>query len=172
MLRRSFLFRMPGLSATIGGVTAGTDPTRNMVSSESRIATQVGLDVLLNGGNAVDAAVAIGLVEAVTLPRAGNLGGGGFMLIRMADGRATSIDYRVQAPGRASRKHVPRSIWQADSERVPIYPQSCLHTWHNRRLFIGAWPVWKNVGPLAASLRDVRDVSATFKPSSRCIGSI
>jgi gamma-glutamyltranspeptidase/glutathione hydrolase len=103
MLRRSFLFRMPGLSATIGGVTAGTDPARNMASSESRIATQVGLDVLLNGGNAVDTAVAIGLVEAVTLPRAGNLGGGGFMLIRMADGRATSIDYRVQAPGRASR---------------------------------------------------------------------
>ena len=86
----------------MGGV-ALSGPARNMVSSESRIATQVGLDVLLNGGNAIDAAVAMGLVEAVTLPRAGNLGGGGFILIRMADGRATSIDYRVQAPGQASR---------------------------------------------------------------------
>src|SRR3954471_12766312 len=103
MLRRSFLSVVPGAWVAMNGIGAPLTSTRNMVSSESRIATQVGLEILQKGGNAVDAAIAIGFAEAVTLPRAGNLGGGGFMLIQMADGRATSIDYRVQAPNRATR---------------------------------------------------------------------
>ncbi|MDQ3803682.1 MAG: gamma-glutamyltransferase [Acidobacteriota bacterium] len=76
---------------------------RGMVASTSRIASQVGVDVLRRGGNAVDAAVAVALALAVTYPSAGNLGGGGFMMIRLRDGRATAIDYREMAPASAHR---------------------------------------------------------------------
>ncbi len=74
-----------------------------MVVAQEDLATDVGVSILRAGGNAVDAAVAVGFALAVTHPYAGNLGGGGFMLIRMADGRATFIDFREKAPGRASR---------------------------------------------------------------------
>jgi gamma-glutamyltranspeptidase/glutathione hydrolase len=73
-----------------------------VVSAEPR-ATRVGVDVLKSGGNAVDAAVAVGLTLAVTHPWAGNIGGGGFMLIRFADGRSTFIDFRERAPEAATR---------------------------------------------------------------------
>jgi len=74
-----------------------------MVVSRERHATEVGAAVLKNGGNAIDAAVAVGLALAVTHPSAGNLGGGGFMLVRLADGRTTFIDFREHAPMGASR---------------------------------------------------------------------
>ncbi len=74
-----------------------------MVVAEEPHATDVGVAVLKRGGNAVDAAVAVGFALAVTHPYAGNLGGGGFMLIRLADGRSTFIDFRETAPGSASR---------------------------------------------------------------------
>ncbi len=76
--------------------------THGMVASVSSIASAVGLDVLRRGGNAVDAAVAVGLALSVTYPFAGNLGGGGFMMIRMADGKMAAVDYREEAPGKAS----------------------------------------------------------------------
>jgi gamma-glutamyltranspeptidase/glutathione hydrolase len=66
-------------------------------------AVDIGVDVLRSGGNAVDAAVAVGFALAVTHPFAGNIGGGGFMLIRLADGRTTFVDFREKAPSRASR---------------------------------------------------------------------
>src|SRR5437764_10250754 len=75
---------------------------RGMVVTRERHATAVGLQVLESGGNAVDAAVAVGLALAVTHPSAGNIGGGGFMLLRMADGRTTTFDYRETAPKAAS----------------------------------------------------------------------
>ena len=74
-----------------------------MVVTQEEHATDVGLAVLRSGGNAVDAAVAVGFALAVTHPYAGNIGGGGFMLIRLADGRATFIDFRERAPAKASR---------------------------------------------------------------------
>ena len=70
-----------------------------MVVSEERYATEAGLQILKEGGNAVDAAVTVGFVLAVTFPRAGNLGGGGFMLVRLAEtGEVVAIDYREKAP--------------------------------------------------------------------------
>jgi gamma-glutamyltranspeptidase / glutathione hydrolase len=74
-----------------------------MVVAEEPHATEIGVSILKRGGNAVDAAVAVGFALAVTHPFAGNLGGGGFMLIRFADGRSTFVDFREQAPQSASR---------------------------------------------------------------------
>ncbi|MGH7552171.1 MAG: gamma-glutamyltransferase, partial [Longimicrobiales bacterium] len=71
---------------------------QGMVVSASAIASAVGADVLKAGGNAIDAAIATGLALAVTYPAAGNIGGGGFMVIRFPDGRATAIDFREKAP--------------------------------------------------------------------------
>ena len=72
---------------------------QGMVASQEALATQIGVDILKQGGNAVDAAVAVGFALAVTLPRAGNLGGGGFMIVHLADSDETvAIDYREKAP--------------------------------------------------------------------------
>src|SRR5215475_14707087 len=74
-----------------------------MVVAAEDHAVDIGVDVLRSGGNAIDAAVAVAFALAVTHPYAGNIGGGGFMLIRWADGRATFIDFREKAPNKASR---------------------------------------------------------------------
>ncbi len=83
--------------------TAPVRAPHGMVGSSSRLASEVGVDVLRRGGNAVDAAIAVGFALAVTYPAAGNLGGGGFMMIRFRDGRTTAIDYREMAPAKAVR---------------------------------------------------------------------
>lgn len=78
--------------------------TKGMVSSQRMLSSQIGADILSQGGNAVDAAVATGIALAVTLPRAGNLGGGGFMLVHLAESNKTvAIDYREMAPAAAHR---------------------------------------------------------------------
>ena len=90
--------------------------TQGMVASVDATATQIGVDILRQGGNAVDAAVAVGFALAVTHPQAGNLGGGGFMLLRTASGRATAIDFREVAPARASRDMFLDKQGNADSK--------------------------------------------------------
>src|SRR5947207_15816799 len=76
---------------------------KGMVVAQEPLAADVGVAVLKSGGNAVDAAIAVGFALAVTHPFAGNLGGGGFMLIRLADGRTTFLDFRERAPEKSSR---------------------------------------------------------------------
>ena len=88
------------------GILAAKEPVsakHGMVVAQEPLAADVGLAVLKAGGNAVDAAVAVGFALAVTHPAAGNLGGGGFMLIRLANGKSTFLDFREEAPKKASR---------------------------------------------------------------------
>jgi gamma-glutamyltranspeptidase/glutathione hydrolase len=94
---------LAGLSAPLDAVRQPLRAKHGMVVAMEATAADVGVAVLEKGGNAVDAAVAVGFAMAVTHPFAGNLGGGGYMLIRMADGRATFIDFRERAPEKASR---------------------------------------------------------------------
>jgi gamma-glutamyltranspeptidase/glutathione hydrolase len=94
------------LLATTPLLAASREPVRaphGMVASTSEIASRVGVEIMKKGGNAVDAAVAVGLALAVTWPSAGNLGGGGFMLVRKSDGSAEAIDYRERGPLAANR---------------------------------------------------------------------
>ncbi len=100
----STFFAQP--SGTFNASTASREPVRarrGLVASTSEIASQVGVDVMKRGGNAVDAAIAVAFALAVTYPAAGNLGGGGFMMIRLRDGKTVAIDYREMAPAAAHR---------------------------------------------------------------------
>ena len=93
-------------AAVLGAGLSAHEPMRarhGMVVADEPLATDAGVAVLQSGGNAVDAAVAVGFALAVTHPFAGNLGGGGFMLVRFADGRSTFVDFRERAPQKASR---------------------------------------------------------------------
>ena len=91
------------LSLTLSAQAAQPVHARHgMVVAREFHAAEAGLDVLKAGGNAVDAAVAVGFALAVTHPSAGNIGGGGFMLVRLADGRTTFLDFRERAPAAAS----------------------------------------------------------------------
>ena len=92
--------------ALLCNMVAAREPVRakhGIVASTNEVASHVGVEIMKRGGNAVDAAIAVAFALAVTHPAAGNLGGGGFMMIRLKDGRTTLIDYREMAPSLAHR---------------------------------------------------------------------
>jgi gamma-glutamyltranspeptidase/glutathione hydrolase len=87
-----------GMSSAYAAAPAALESAEGMVVTAQHLASDVGADILRRGGNAVDAAVAVGYALAVTHPCCGNLGGGGFMTIHLADGRNTFINFRERAP--------------------------------------------------------------------------
>jgi gamma-glutamyltranspeptidase/glutathione hydrolase len=112
------------LVATAGTGLCARQPVRSrhgMVATREEHATDIGVAVLESGGNAIDAAVAVGFALAVTHPAAGNLGGGGFLLARFADGRSTFIDFRERAPERASRNMYIGPDGKAGADSVTGY---------------------------------------------------
>ena len=144
--------------ATAPVQSAGFAPEKaahGMVVTADAYATEAGLEILQQGGNAVDAAVAVGFTLAVTYPNAGNIGGGGFMMIGTADGRVRALDYRETAPGAATR-----DMYLDESGRViknaSVYgllacgvPGTVAGMWQAHQKF-GKLP-WKNV--LAPAIR-------------------
>ena len=99
---------------------AAVRSTGGMVVSDEPLANEAGLEILKQGGNAVDAAVAVAFALAVVEPQAGNIGGGGFLLMRLADGRASFVDYRETAPAAATRDMYLRPDGTLDSEAATL----------------------------------------------------
>lgn len=122
------LFVSFSLLAAVGGArpqAASRTPVsarQAMVGSTDAYASDAGLAILKKGGNAVDAAVAVGFALAVTHPQAGNIGGGGLMVIRFADGKSTTIDYREMAPAKATRDMFLDAQGNPVSERSLVGP--------------------------------------------------
>ena len=129
-----------------------------VVVSGHPIASQIGRDILQQGGNAVDAAVAVGFALAVTHPQAGNLGGGGFMVIRQATGETVALDYREVAPRRATRNmfldaagHQSDKSWTGHLASGVPGAVAGLYAAHQR---FGKLPWADVVAPAAALARD------------------
>ena len=142
-----------------------------MVVSEERIATLVGLSVLKEGGNAVDAAVAMGFALAVTYPKAGNLGGGGFMLIHLGKpGQTIAIDYREKAPLKAARNMFLGKNGEVDVERArrSVYSSGVPGTVAGLSLALekyGTMPLEKVVAPAIRLAEEGFAVSAELRES-------
>ena len=114
MIRRTVLVLVAALAVTSLTVQAGSTPHRaklGMVITQSDIASQIGFQVIKNGGNAIDAVVATGFALAVTHPTAGNIGGGGFIVYRPATGEPVSYDFREVGPARSSPE-----MWLKDGQ--------------------------------------------------------
>ena len=94
---------------------------QGMVVTAHRLASEAGVEILKQGGNAVDAAVAVGFALAVVFPEAGNIGGGGFMLVRLHDGKSAVIDFREKAPQRATRTMYLDSLGNVTDKSVEGY---------------------------------------------------
>jgi gamma-glutamyltranspeptidase/glutathione hydrolase len=131
-----------------------------MVAAQHLIAAEIGAEILAEGGNAVDAAVAVGFALAVTLPRAGNIGGGGFMLVYDAEsGETTAIDYREMAPLGATRDMFLDEDGNADpmlsrnSHKASAVPGTVSGFWHAHKEF-GHLPWSRLVEPSIVLARD------------------
>src|SRR4249919_2827668 len=114
------LLVLPAGLASQSGANLGVGSTTGLVVSSSDIASDTGAAILAKGGNAVDAAVATAFALAVTYPTAGNIGGGGFMVIRMADGKDGVVDYRETAPLKASKT----MFLDAQGNAIPDAPRT------------------------------------------------
>ena len=142
-----------------------------MVASQEKTATLVGLSVLKEGGNAVDAAVAMGFALAVTYPRAGNLGGGGFMLVHLGEtGETVAIDYREKAPLKATRDMFLDKNGDVDIERArhSIYSCGVPGTVAGLSLALekyGTMPLKRAVAPAIKLAEEGFAVSAEFRKS-------
>jgi gamma-glutamyltranspeptidase / glutathione hydrolase len=166
MFRRTFVLLIATVAISSLTIQAGSVPQRarlGMVITQSDIASQVGFQVIKNGGNAIDAAVATALAMAVTHPTAGNIGGGGFIVYRPATGEPASYDFREVGPARSSPE-----MWLKDGKYD-------FDTHHNSHLSVGvpgtvaglhlAWKEagskpWKElVQPAIALARDGFEVS-------------
>ncbi|HEV8539179.1 MAG TPA: gamma-glutamyltransferase [Bacteroidota bacterium] len=112
------LMLVGGIQSSRCGSRSQERAKHGMVVSADRLASQVGVDILRRGGNAVDAAVAAGFALAVVYPEAGNIGGGGFMLIRRSNGDAAVIDFREKAPQRAFEKMYLDSLGNVTDQSV------------------------------------------------------
>jgi gamma-glutamyltranspeptidase / glutathione hydrolase len=117
----------PWLILLLPSLVCARQPVRArhaMVVTVEPHATDIGVEVLKSGGNAIDAAVAVGFALAVTHPSAGNIGGGGFMLARFADGRTTFLDFRERAPGAATRDMYLDSAGKPTEDSIAGYRAS------------------------------------------------
>src|SRR5947209_19256555 len=108
-------FRTPTESAK-GWPREAVRGAKVMVASDEELGSKAGAEILKRGGNAVDGAVAVAFALAVVEPAAGNIGGGGFMLVRLADGKTSFFDYREMAPGKATRDMYIKPDGKLDEE--------------------------------------------------------
>ena len=128
MTRRLFTVLIAALALSSLTIQAGSTPARaklGMVITQSAIASDIGFEVIKNGGNAIDAAVATGFAMAVTHPTAGNIGGGGFIVYRPASGEPVSYDFREVGPGRSAPE-----MWLKDGKYD-------FDTHHNSHMSVG-----------------------------------
>jgi gamma-glutamyltranspeptidase/glutathione hydrolase len=144
------------------GVTAA----HGLVATDAPIATHVGATVLRNGGNAVDAAIATAFALAVVLPGAGNLGGGGFLVVHMGDGREAALDFREMAPGAATRDMYIGASGHADDRSITGLlaagvPGSVAGLWEAHERF-GSRPWAELVAPAIALAQDGFVVDSDF----------
>jgi gamma-glutamyltranspeptidase / glutathione hydrolase len=154
------LLIMTSISSAKGGGVGEKGITRSaMVVSEHRLASEIGVQILRSGGNAVDAAVATGFALAVVYPEAGNIGGGGFMVIRFPDGSSTTVDYRETAPLNTNENSyidqdgtacVSWSLTGARAAGVPGTVAGLLHAWER----YGSLPFDRIIDPAITLARD------------------
>ena len=137
-----------------------------VVVTTDSVASEIGAEIMKRGGNAVDAAVAVSLALAVVNPEAGNIGGGGFMVVRMADGTAAALDYREKAPLAATRDMFLDADGNVTDKSVVGHlaagvPGSVMGMWEAHRRF-GTLP-WAELVEPAASLADGFEVHERFR---------